>query len=730
MTAASIADRFKGLTIRQKLIYAFALMGIMIAGAGGSGLLFISRIQTSVATLTEVSSPLSELSHALSTDMLDANIVVLDLLSQGNAEEITAREGVLTDAETRFAGWLNSLSELLADSGIRIDIQTLRNTRAEFIRLSRQAIDEYLVVLEQEQAQKQRLADFNDQRQQFDKELNDFIIAAQVAIGEKEDQGRTLSMNDSATAGQVSDLLLEMFATDLPVLYRASALQVFLIQLQDLLKVFLAEKDLDRLPAHRDNFEKLADTISSRLNRLKRKLKSPAHEQSHAALTTGYEALKTQVLDENGIFDVHRQYLEAALRIRELKKKLNEVTISVNTALGMVAERSRQIDAGVQAAVRKGVISALWYIGLIVSAGLVIAVSAAVLIIRSITRPLTALQQTVARVEETSDYAIRVGEKKHDETGRTATAFDSLMTALERVIGEVNEVMGAVAGGDFSRKIGSDQKGDLLKLKESINDSIALLGETIKEIIAVSRKVNASAEALSSSAGTLMENANSQAAGIEQISQSMAHIGSRARTNEQSAAQVQTISAQALEEVENGTSQMTLMNRVMQEIKATSTEVAEAIGMIHDIASQTKLLALNASIEAVRAGSAGKGFGVVAQEVRALADRSAMAAENTDALVKKSLAQVDEGVMNAEKTADVFSRINTIVRQSDRLVEEVSTASTEQNSNIEAINSGLVEMNDAVSRNLSIARSTAQSYEELSGMASQMQAGLEQFRIG
>ena len=87
-------------------------------------------------------------------------------------------------------------------------------------------------------------------------------------------------------------------------------------------------------------------------------------------------------------------------------------------------------------------------------------------------------------------------------------------------------------------------------MKESINGSIALLGKTIKEVISISKKVNAGTAELAQSAVVLTDNTNSQAASIEHISQTMNNISSRARTNEQNAAKVQDISSQALEAVE------------------------------------------------------------------------------------------------------------------------------------------------------------------------------------
>lgn len=720
---------FDKLTIKIKLIYAFAFLSIVIAGAGGSGLFFISQIKNNINMLTEVSSPISETANSLSNEMLTANIKVIDILSLNNKDEVKNGENALKASEIFFENEMKKLSQLIKMGNVNIDVKTLAENRKNFMQLSQKAISEYALQLDQEQAKREKLEKFNGHRQTFDKDLNHFIVAVQTLIGEKEDKGRTLSMNKNATAKEVSDLLLEMFATDLPVLYRASALQVFFIQLQDLLKEYIAQKDLDKLEAQGQEFEDLSQKISSRLNRLKRKIKDPEHIKAHDILTTEFEEINQDVTGDAGIFTTHRQYLETVRSINDLQKKLNDATNGVNEAITSVVKNSRQINTRVQAEASKGVSSALWYIGFIVVIGLAAAAAAAFLIISSITKPLTRLQETVSSVEKTSDYSIRVDDKKTDEVGRTSVAFDSLMASLESVIKEINQIMDAVAQGNFSRHVESSQQGDLLKLKDSINDSIGLLGKTIKEIIEVSSKVNASAEELSGSAVTLTENTNSQAASIVEISKSMNHIGDRSKTNEKNAYEVRNISEQAIREVEKGTSQMQEMVAVMQEIKTTSSEVAQSIGLINDIASQTKLLALNASIEAVRVGSAGKGFAVVAQEVRDLADRSAVAASSIHQLVEKSLEHVSKGVSSADETEAILKKIDSIVQNVNSLVEEVSSSSSEQNTNIETVNSGLADMNDAVSQNASIADGTAKSYENLSKMAARMQQALSRFKL-
>lgn len=720
---------FDGITIKRKLVYAFILLVAMTAFAGGAGLFFISRIQNSVTTLSDTTSPISRVSNALATDMLNSNIIVLNILCVQNNKDIESMRSSLKQYKVSFHENLKKLSTLLKSGEIKLDLNTVKTARDQFETLSEKAIESHIQMQDQKTAQAESIEEFKSRTDQLNNALKDFIQSAQIAIGEAEDKGRTLSMNPEATTKQFSEVLLGMFAKDLPVLYRATTLQVMLVELQGHLSQYLSQTSLDQLAAQKEKFDSQAKIISGRLKRLKRKLKLEKHKQAHASLVEGFEALKFMASSENGLFAGHQQYLETAVAITGIKKELNIATDKIKTALQSVSKNSEQINKNVVQRTRKAVSIALWAIICVVSAGTGIGMFAALLIIRSIVHPLNQLKETVVHVEENSDYSIRVDETRMDEVGLTSQAFNSLMTALETVIKEINQVMSAVSEGCFTEQIEKDQHGDLLVLKNSINSSINLLSQTLKKVIDLSRRVSESAQSLSGSASILTENANSQAASIEQISQSMQHIGNRAKANEESALDVKNISAEAMEKAQNGNQQTEAMVAVMHEIESTSREVAKAVGMISDIAARTKLLSLNASIEAVRAGEAGKGFAVVAQEVGELAQSSSNAAVETENLIKTAMKEVGKGVENAEQTASVLNSIySTVARVNDR-VEEITSASVDQNTNIESINIGLNEMNKAVSQNSAIAAETEKAYFEMNQTATLMFESLHKFKL-
>ena len=348
---------------------------------------------------------------------------------------------------------------------------------------------------------------------------------------------------------------------------------------------------------------------------------------------------------------------------------------------------------------------------------------------RSMTRPLVTLFTTLSEIEHSGEFEKRVEIKSRDEIGKTGTAFNALMESLQFAITNVNRVLESVANSDLSDRITDDLKGDLEKMKSRTNDSVEMLGQTIRQVKLTSDQVKTGSQELSSSAQSLADGTSQQAASLEEISSSMNEIEKKTRDNNESANQAQRAAAQALEAVRVGNDQMQDMVQSMDEINATSTDISKIIKVIDEIAFQTNLLALNAAVEAARAGKYGKGFAVVAEEVRNLASRSADAARNTTELIEKSSREINKGVDNANKTAEALTEIDTSVKDVHVIVKDISVASDEQSSGIVEINKGLVQVNDIVQRNSSISEQTASASDELFSFSTQMENLIAGFKL-
>ena len=239
----------------------------------------------------------------------------------------------------------------------------------------------------------------------------------------------------------------------------------------------------------------------------------------------------------------------------------------------------------------------------------------------------------------------------------------------------------------------------------------------IDELDAVSGQTTAAAAEVSASGQELADGASRQAAALEETSATLEEISSMTKRNSEHALHAKDLSAQTRHAAEQGTSRMAGMQEAMNEIKASSDNIAKIVKSIDEIAFQTNILALNAAVEAARAGEAGAGFAVVAEEVRALAQRSAHAARETAEKIEDSIHKSEQGVQLSTAVAESFQDIAAKARQMDDLVAEIATASHEQSQGVGQVSSAIADMDKVTQSNAATAEESASAAEELNQQA-------------
>lgn len=260
------------------------------------------------------------------------------------------------------------------------------------------------------------------------------------------------------------------------------------------------------------------------------------------------------------------------------------------------------------------------------------------------------------------------------------------------------EVVRKVASGDLTVQV-TTQANDNSSLLFSMKQMCEHLLSTLREIRISADSLASASEEIAASSQTLSQTSTEQAANVEETSSAVEEISSTVAQNAQNAQITDTIAGKsALGAIEGG--------KAVKETVQAMRRIADKISIIDDIAYQTNLLALNAAIEAARAGEHGRGFAVVSAEVRKLAERSQIAAQeigevagNSVTLAEQAGLQLDELVPSIRKTAD--------------LVQEISAASREQTT-------GLNQISTAVNQLAQATQSTASASEELSATAEEM----------
>jgi methyl-accepting chemotaxis protein len=252
----------------------------------------------------------------------------------------------------------------------------------------------------------------------------------------------------------------------------------------------------------------------------------------------------------------------------------------------------------------------------------------------------------------------------------------------------------------------------------TLTRSITLpINEIINKLSEGSDQLFSSSNQVASSSEQLAQSASEQASSLEEVSSSLEEMAAMAASTTDNTANADNLTKEAGVLTEDGTTSMDKLMVAIDKIKNSSDETAKIIKTIDEIAFQTNLLALNAAVEAARAGEAGKGFAVVAEEVRNLAQRSAVAAKGTADLISQSISNAEEGVSISNDVSGFLGQIKESVHKVTSLVHEVNQGSLQQSEGISQISTAVMEMDKATQSNAASSEETASSSEQLSAQA-------------
>jgi methyl-accepting chemotaxis protein len=272
-----------------------------------------------------------------------------------------------------------------------------------------------------------------------------------------------------------------------------------------------------------------------------------------------------------------------------------------------------------------------------------------------------------------------------------------------------------LAAGDLTVRIDSHSRDEAGQLLAAMQNMIAKLTQVVGDVNGGAQSLASASEEVSATAQALSQAASEQAAGVEETSASLEQMTASIAQNTENARVTDGMAAQAAREAAEG-------GEAVKATVAAMQRIAKQIGIIDDIAYQTNLLALNAAIEAARAGEHGKGFAVVAAEVRKLAERSQVAAQEIGEVATNS-------VELAERAGNLLDRMVPNIRKTSDLVQEITAASEEQSAGVGQINAAVGQMSQTTQQNASSSEELAATAEEMSSQAEQLQQAMAFFKL-
>jgi methyl-accepting chemotaxis protein len=462
----------------------------------------------------------------------------------------------------------------------------------------------------------------------------------------------------------------------------------------------MVQQEIDRIPEASklltENIDKLEKTVSSDkgtqlLNDLK--VKRVAYRD---------DLIKTMQLIKEG------KKKEAGLYLVKTLRKTQSVYFEATAEL--IKYQSQLMDESGKDAANKAKQTQILILVLILVA-MALSVGVSLFIVRSITVPLSEGVDVANRLA-TGDLTASVTIRSNDEIGTLMTAMDNMVKRLRELIGKIKYAADNMASGS-----------------EQLSASAEEISRGMNEQASRSTQIATATEEMSQTVIDVAKNTST----IAQIStQAFDHAKDGEGVVKRSVDEVQAIASTVAES-----------SQVMQRLGTSSGQIGDIVGVINDIADQTNLLALNAAIEAARAGEQGRGFAVVADEVRKLAERTTQATSQINSMISSiqsevvhagvamnnATSRVQSGVEFSRKTGDSLSNIVSSVNTLQSMVQQIASATEEMSSVSETISSDIQGI-AAGSKEISAGSGQiAQASSDLARLATELQSVVRHFKV-
>jgi len=348
----------------------------------------------------------------------------------------------------------------------------------------------------------------------------------------------------------------------------------------------------------------------------------------------------------------------------------------------------------------------------------------ALLLIKNISGSVRELERTIKEVVGDGRLGRRLEIRSRDELGKIAESLNGLLSSLERVIGEIRDVMASAAGGDFSKRISSELKGDLLLLKERVNKVMEVMEFLVNSLLSVA---NASVE-VSKAMEMVEEGTRRQSEATRRMASAIEQIGSALEETSNSTELAFRSASDASKRVEESSRLMDSFRVSMEKVREGGERVRHVAEAIQDIAEQVNLLALNAAIEAARAGEQGRGFAVVADEVRRLAEQVGKMAGSVGQTVQDVVNTIQEGYRNTELVHEDFEKVREAVERIREMLHRIASSMEETSASMREISTNMESLEEIGNNNATASEEVLSRMVELTRRVEETRRKIEELR--
>ena len=418
---------------------------------------------------------------------------------------------------------------------------------------------------------------------------------------------------------------------------------------------------------------------------------------------------------------------------REMFGKVNGTADSMQAFQSQVMDRMSAEAADSYRLGRDIIIAAVVFTALLI-------VGLLVTLVRAIATPLKGVTEVLGELGKGNLSVHVVASDRRDEVGLLTTATQNLrdqLLAAERakeeqadiIVASIGTGLSQLAEGDLTARVEADLAGKFAPLKQNFNRAVEALQSTMAKVARATSGIHTGSSEIRQASDDLSRRTEQQAASLEETAAAMNQITTTVKHTAVDAGQANQQVAEARTDAEESGKIVRKAVEAMGGIERSSAEISEIISVIDGIAFQTNLLAVNAGVEAARAGDAGKGFAVVASEVRALAQRSAEAAKDVKDRITASSQQVEAGVEMVGETGKALERIIGRITGISELVEGIALGADQQSAGLSQVNTAVAEMDGVTQQNAAMVEQATAAARSLAGEADELARQVSQFKL-
>lgn len=487
---------------------------------------------------------------------------------------------------------------------------------------------------------------------------------------------------------------------------------------EDAIKTVLQQHQ-DSTAAFKENFAEIEKTIVSESGR-------ETYEKIEKELENYWE-IDARIIEIGNTTDREQCRVAQSIAIEELAPVYATIYEDLDDLLEVKVQEGKELSNTLN--ILSIVLSVV--IVLVIAASIVLSMRIGKKIAMGISGPLAELGKRF-KLFATGDLTSPFPESdSEDEVADMVRDAVEMANMLKTIIRDIGELLKEMESGNYAitSKVQDSYTNDFRQVILSLRGLRDQMTKTLRSIGEASDQVSSGSMNLADAAQSLAEGATEQAGAVEELQATIIDITETMEMSAKSAEESYNQAQNYADEADRSREEMHTMVTAMEKISESSAKIGNIISEIESIASQTNLLSLNASIEAARAGEAGRGFSVVAEEIRQLAEQSAKAAVDTRELIESSMKEIAEGSRAVERASGSIDNVVSGIKQIAESSKNLSVMVITQAETMRQAEQGISQISEVVQNNSATAEESSATSQQLSAQAATLDELVGQFTL-